>query len=492
MAYGTAQFLPCSVNFMTLAALRITLQTLALSAALLLASLPQLASAAASQAAGQQASAQTVKLPDTPAAHRFATLLETARSGNAEKIQAFCEEAFAKNDEATVKTRIGQLNTLGERLGSAKLLRVGESSETKLVVTLAVPNAEATFTVDVEEAAPHRITGLSVRAEPVAAATGPLTAEDVEKILTDAATQLETKYVYPEIGDKMAARLRDDLKAGAYSGVTDAAELGEKITNELREICHDLHFSLRPAPAGATAGQSPSLMPRTMNHGFVKAEILPGNIGYIKFNLFMETEDALRVANAAMEFVRDADALIFDVRDNGGGSPRMIVCLTSYLFPERTHLNSFYNRPTDSTTETWTSEDEPARRFRADLPVYVLTSKRTFSAAEEFTYDLQCLKRATIVGETTGGGAHPVRGEVIGGGKMLLRVPYARAINPITNTNWEGVGVKPDVESAAADALDKALELIRAGAAGETSGSAAGAAGQQAACGHRSSSRRFL
>jgi C-terminal processing protease CtpA/Prc len=158
-----------------------------------------------------------------------------------------------------------------------------------------------------------------------------------------------------------------------------------------------------------------------------------------------------------MGFLAHADAIIYDLRGNGGGSPAMIALLATYLFEKPTHLNDIYDRKEDTTTQYWTLS-----YVSGDLipkkPVYVLTSKRTFSGAEEFSYDLQNLSRATIVGETTGGGAHPVGGHPIGD-HFVIGVPFARAINPVTKTNWEGTGVQPDVKVSASDALDTAVKL---------------------------------
>ena len=188
--------------------------------------------------------------------------------------------------------------------------------------------------------------------------------------------------------------------------------------------------------------------------------MLPGGIGYLKFNFFSGDPAAQKTASAAMNFLANCNAIIFDLRENGGGSPDMIAYLSSYLFDEPVHLNSFYNRPTDTTTDTWTQKDVPGQKLGPETPVFVLTSNYTFSGAEEFSYNLKNLKRGTIVGETTGGGAHPVRPVTLGQ-QMHITMPFARAINPITKTNWEGVGVKPHVETSADDALDKAIDLAR-------------------------------
>lgn len=141
----------------------------------------------------------------------------------------------------------------------------------------------------------------------------------------------------------------------------------------------------------------------------------------------------------------------------------MVAYVSSYLFDRRTHLNDLYTRSTGETRAFWTRDRVPGRRFGGARPVYVLTSARTFSGAEEFAYNLQALKRATLVGEVTGGGAHPVRGRRIDA-HFLIGVPFARAVNPVTRTNWEGVGVAPDVRVPAGEALARAQSLLRGAA----------------------------
>ncbi len=199
---------------------------------------------------------------------------------------------------------------------------------------------------------------------------------------------------------------------------------------------------------------------RAENYAFRKVEILPGNIGYLKFDMFADSDEARETAGAAMGFLRHCDAIVFDLRTNGGGSPAMIDFLCGYLFEEPAHLNDMVDRDGKMVSEHWSLKEVPGERFAKDVPVFVLTSSRTFSGAEEFSYDLKNLKRATIVGETTGGGAHPVRGERIND-RFVLMVPYMRAQNPVTKTNWEGTGVEPDVKLPASEALEKAQALAR-------------------------------
>jgi len=195
---------------------------------------------------------------------------------------------------------------------------------------------------------------------------------------------------------------------------------------------------------------------------------MPGNVGYVKFNNFFDADMGADTVASAMNFVANTDYLIFDLRDNGGGSPGMVKLICSYLFGDKpVHLNDLYWRKGNKTEEFWTMPSVAGKKF-LDKDVYVLTSNRTFSGGEEFTYNLKNLKRATIIGETTGGGAHP------GGFERLSEhfgafIPTGRAISPITKTNWEGTGVEPDIrvprdqalKTAHLLALNKALEKAK-------------------------------
>jgi retinol-binding protein 3 len=187
------------------------------------------------------------------------------------------------------------------------------------------------------------------------------------------------------------------------------------------------------------------------NCAFDKVEILPNNIGYVKFDGFMDASFCGPTVVAAIGFVVHTDAIIFDLRQNGGGQPAMVTLIASYLFDKPTHLIDIYNRKEDSTTQNWTLSYLPGPRL-AKQPAFVLTSKRTLSGAEEFAFDLKNQKRATIVGETTGGGAHPVAGHTVAD-YFMVGVPFAKSLDPVTKTNWEGTGVEPDVKVPAADAL---------------------------------------
>ena len=278
--------------------------------------------------------------------------------------------------------------------------------------------------------------------------------------------RLNESYVFPEVAKQMEQAIRERQSKKEYESLTNARALTEALTSHLREVSHDKHlrvgYSSETLPVENTRHEpSPEERERfrsflkTINFGFEKVERLSGNVGYLDLRGFVPAEFGAETVVAAMNFLANTDALVIDLRQNGGGDPAMVALISSYLFgPEPVHLNDLYWRTDNSTRQWWTLPYVPGKRY-AGKDVYVLTSKRTFSAAEEFTYNLKNLKRATIVGETTGGGAHP------GGTRRVndhffVWVPSGLAINPISKTNWEGTGVKPDVEVPAEQALKTA------------------------------------
>jgi hypothetical protein len=286
---------------------------------------------------------------------------------------------------------------------------------------------------------------------------GPRRKEIVEAV----ASAVDENYVYPETGRKMAELVREKLKAGDYDKIDDDAALTRRLTDDMRSVNNDRHLGVRLEAPVPDHKPGPSVREIAGdNSAFRKVEVLPGNIGYIRLDAFVDGAEAQETAAAALAFVAHCDALIFDLRHNGGGSPESIRFITSYLFDTRTHLNDMVDRSGEVVEEYWTLDSIPGRRFANDLPVFVLTSSYTFSGAEEFCYNLQNLKRATIVGEKTGGGAHPVRGVPVDD-RVVVGVPFMRACNPVSKTNWEGTGVQPDMATKADEALDRAVELAQ-------------------------------
>jgi hypothetical protein len=285
---------------------------------------------------------------------------------------------------------------------------------------------------------------------------------------------LNEVYVFPNVAKEMEKYLHKQYGEVKYKDLTSLNQFCQKLTQDLQEISKDKHLGVRFLTDEMIAkfegdtltdeGKKRELEERRRdNFCFKEIKLLEGNVGYIDFRCFSEAADAGPTAIAAMNFLAHADAIIFDLRQNGGGSPSMIQLISSYLFKEPTHLNSFYIRKSDSIQQFWTQAYVEGPRL-TDVDVYVLTSSYTFSGAEEFTYNLKNLKRGTIIGETTGGGAHPIDYKIFHHLNVGMSLPFGRAINPITGTNWEGTGITPDIEVPQEKALDvahlKALEKL--------------------------------
>ena len=286
------------------------------------------------------------------------------------------------------------------------------------------------------------------------------------RIIDSLTTAMEARYVFPAKGTEAAKAIRRRFAAKQYDRITSAKEFGDSLTAHLQDVTHDLHVRVhyRHDPIPQMRDEEPPAaelarireQERVRNYGFERVQRLAGNVGYLDLRSFSGDPDAQGTAIAAMNFLGHCDALIVDLRRNGGGSPAMIATLLTYLVApdDRLNFNNFYRRASDQTDQWWTLPYVPGERLNGK-PVWVLTSPRTGSAAEEFSYDIQTHKLGVTMGETTAGGANP-------GGMFRLNENFAafiatgRAINPVTKTNWEGVGVKPDVPVAAADALREA------------------------------------
>jgi C-terminal processing protease CtpA/Prc len=294
----------------------------------------------------------------------------------------------------------------------------------------------------------------------------PLDAAGRKRVIAAVLSTLKQNYVYPETAEKMAAAIHDNQQKGKYDDITDGGLLANQLDEDLRAVSHDrhLHVEYTPfKPPSQRQGPDPAAEARMQrelernNCTFEKLEILPENVGYVKFKAFPAPEICGPTVTAAMNFLAHADALIFDLRDNGGGDPRMVALIATYLFDHPVHLSDIYNRREDSTTQYWTLPYVPGKRL-ASTPAFVLTSGRTFSCAEDFTYNLQAIQRVTVIGETTGGGAHPTMFQAVDA-HFSVGVPFARSINLTTKTNWEGAGVTPDVQVKSTEALQAAHQL---------------------------------
>jgi hypothetical protein len=303
----------------------------------------------------------------------------------------------------------------------------------------------------------------------------PITPARQAEIIDSVCKTLNDIYVFPDVAKNMEKHIRKQYKARRYASITSTREFGDTMTADLQFISHDRHLSVRFVSDEMVAQLANDTLTdegrkkeqkqlQRNNYYFKELKILDGNVGYLKFNQFVGAAEAGATAIAALNFLAYTDAIIIDLRENGGGEPSMIQLITSYFVKEPTHLNDFYIRRTDSTDQYWTQAWVPGPRM-TETELFVLTSNYTFSGAEEFTYNLKNMKRATIIGETTGGGAHPVERHLYANLNFGIQIPFGRAVNPISRTNWEGTGVAPDIavpqEKALTTAHMEALKKLR-------------------------------
>jgi|SRR5215813_6840240 len=288
------------------------------------------------------------------------------------------------------------------------------------------------------------------------------------EVIEKALAILKTNYIFPETAQKMDDAVRERMARGEYDKISDPKRFASALEEHLQEISHDKHLLIyyRSETIPVNANTAPSWTGGLTglareNFGFAKVELLEGNIGYLELRRFAPPEVAVETAAAAMNFLSNTDALIIDLRQNGGGSPPMVAVLCSYFFDQPTHLSSIYWRPENLTREFRTSDTVRGKRYGGAKPILALTSKETFSAAELFAYVLKHLKGAVTVGATTGGGAHGARLRRLNDHFGML-VPEGQTILPFTKTTWEGTGVEADVAVPASDALRAAhLKAIR-------------------------------
>ena len=286
-----------------------------------------------------------------------------------------------------------------------------------------------------------------------------------DKLLYSISDLIETKYVIPEVAQKSADDFRNKISSGYYDAINDARIFTEKVTNDLINITNDKHIHFRLIESSDLSEEPESSLHHPIryhrlglkeNNGFSKLECLEGNIGLFELTRFYNYSDVKDMVLNAMHFLSNADAIIIDIRENGGGSGDY---LSSYFLEHPTQLNSSYSRIDNYLTESWTLDDIGMEQM-TDIPLYILTSDKTFSAAESFAYDMKANKRAIIIGDSTKGGAHSVDLYNLYD-QFEIYIPTARAINPITRDNWEGIGVVPDVNFDAAVALDTAIVLAK-------------------------------
>jgi hypothetical protein len=302
--------------------------------------------------------------------------------------------------------------------------------------------------------------------------TGQTTTKDpvnIRQLIDSLNVSLNNNYVFPEKAENISLFLQSQLNKNVYAPyLKNPQKLAEQIEKDIAKIHHDPHLHIYYDPGFvAQENTKPSEEEinqvkkfwKEQNYSFPKVEILPGNIGYLPFNGFVDDiESARPTIYSGLKFLANTRAIIIDLRENQGGSPEMVSQIESYFFKEKTHMNDLINRSAKDTT-VYYADPAKADSLNLGMPVYILTSHKTFSAAEDFSYGMQQAKRARIVGEITGGGAHPQMPFSIGQG-FVSAIPFARSYNPITKTDWEGTGVIPDVRVDADKAFLKTQELI--------------------------------
>lgn len=298
----------------------------------------------------------------------------------------------------------------------------------------------------------------------------PMTPSDRKDVLDAVIEHLETDYVEPDIGRSAAQNLRQSNLEGEFNQVVNGELFADLISKKLQSLTGDGHLNLEyssepialdtPAEAEFAASELERYYGAHLNYGVEEISRLENNIGYLDLRVFAPIDMGGDTVIAAMNVLAHTDALIIDLRKNGGGIGDMADLVASFLFDtEPQPLTGTYDRPKNELTQRFTQAYVPGDRFGADKPVYVLISPRTFSAAEALAYNLQALDRATIVGEASGGGAHPFEYLPVHEHFVLWSVT-AKSINPLTNGNWQGVGVVPDVLVSAEDALETALSQL--------------------------------
>jgi hypothetical protein len=293
-------------------------------------------------------------------------------------------------------------------------------------------------------------------------------AAERKEVIAALGKQLRANYIFPDVANQLATALASKEAKGDYAAANTAEAFSKALSRDMREIGKDGHFDVLIDPDfhphGAHSIPSKEELAKdrqviaSFGFGIQRVERLPGNVGYIELRGFGPTEMVSAAYSAAISLLSGTDALIIDLRRNGGGEPSSVAYLMSHFFAEgdERHLNDLYFRSENITHQYWTNASVGPRYTK---PVYVLTSGRTFSGGEECAYDFQTQKRATLVGETTGGGANPGDPAAIGHGFVAF-IPNGRAINPVTHTNWEHVGVKPDIAVSAAKAQQTAYAAI--------------------------------
>ena len=401
-------------------------------------------------------------IPDTPAGHALGAWLDAYNSGDSERVAMFFRTY-------SVEDALRGAFAFRKMTGGLDLLSVeaSEPRHVEFMTRFRLAPMVGYGALEVSAGDTSRVSGylfplgMNVSRDDIR-----IDAPTRERVVGRLAALLDSFYVSPEVGKRMSDSLHARLKRGAYDRYTNGPTLAIHLRADLDDIAHDKHLQILysllprgPEPQPDTVIQHRRL--READCPVWATERLEGNVGYLRFDGFVDPAECGSSIVTAMTALADTKALIIDLRENaGGGKAGSTPLLESYLFDRRTHLSDVRFRYTGETRERWTLDSVAGARFGGVKPVYVLTSAHTRSAGEELAYDLQALKRATIVGETTSGQAHATFEARIGNHFGIL-LPTGKTLNPVTGADWEGVGVVPDVKVPASDALAAAQRLLR-------------------------------
>ena len=287
--------------------------------------------------------------------------------------------------------------------------------------------------------------------------------EKITRIVDICVVAFKKHYIYPDRVVEVENYVKNKLEKGQYSNIFNLTELTKQIKKDFRHILNDRHIWIDVMEnllvADTDVSREEIIQEKKKNNfGFIKFELLRGNVGYLRLDGFNDLGYARETATHAMGMLAHSEAVILDLRYNHGGHKNMNHFISSYFFTEKTQLNSLYFRETDTLEEAWTDPSIPGKKLLKQK-LYILTSQNTTSGGESFAYLMQSYKRATIIGERTRGAAHWKECFKFPDAGIFLEIPVARPINPITKKGWEGEGVRPDIDISEKDALDKAYKL---------------------------------
>ncbi len=310
------------------------------------------------------------------------------------------------------------------------------------------------------------------------------------KVVVDRAMRLEAidslvatlngRYIFPDKAKQIEAVLRQRQKEGKYDGITNGEQLAQQLTADIQGVAPDKHMVVgfdpglvlpddngaRPPPESKAQWERRnnflirSFMRHMAQRDVEEVDRLSPNTGYLKITGFPPPFLVAEKYAAVMDELADTEGLIVDLRHNRGGGPPSVALLVSYFVDQRTRVNDVWDRVTGVTTQHWTEDKIDGKRYGSKKPVLILVGPDTMSAGEDFAYTMQALKRATVIGERTWGGANPARPYRLGDNFYAV-IPGRRTISPITKTNWEGVGVTPDIAATPDNALAVAKDLLQ-------------------------------